>query len=99
MTGRIAAHLGIEITRQEIVEIDGRTNREASRKISATLQKGSKAQIDVFSGHRFDSKTLLHANHIDSGKVGRWRDELSEAQVQILNRTFEKWMPLLGYSS
>jgi hypothetical protein len=98
MVGKIAAHLGIEVTDQEIAEIDGRTNRDASRQICNTLRETASSRTEKSSGHSFDPTTLLHHNHIDSGKVGRWKEELSPEQVAALNQTFEKWMPILGYS-
>ena len=98
MIGRIAAHLGIEVNEQEILETDGRTNMDASKKICRSLHEGPAKEIDPDTGHPIDSATQLHATHIDSGKVGRWKEELSVEQVKIQNRTFEKWMSLLGYS-
>jgi hypothetical protein len=98
MIGRIAAHLGIEADGQEIREIDARTNMEASRKICQALREAPDSSLETVGAQKCDSRTLLHVNHVDSGKVGRWKDELSPEQVRILNQRFADWMPRLGYS-
>lgn len=54
----------------------------------------------VFSGRRqirFDEASLITDRHIQSGKTGRWKDELDTDQQEELNRVFESIITQLGF--
>jgi hypothetical protein len=51
----------------------------------------------VVENHRRDEVTLLHDNHIGSGKVGRWKQDLTVEQVRVLTMVFAQSLDVLGY--
>lgn len=42
----------------------------------------------------YDQESLLHINHIDSGKVGRWKEELSIKEVALIDDKVITWCRL-----
>lgn len=38
-----------------------------------------------------DEETLLHINHIDSGKTGRWQNDLSDREVNLIEEKVKNW--------
>lgn len=38
-----------------------------------------------------DEESLLHMNHIDSAKVGRWQSDLSEKEVAMIENQVKDW--------
>jgi len=54
----------------------------------------------AFSGRRhvkFDETSLITDRHIQSGKTGRWKEELSLDHQEELNKTFSNILRQLGY--
>ena len=45
-----------------------------------------------------DEKTLLHINHIDSAKCGRWQGDLSPVEVDVIEQKVTDWCTQNGYS-
>ena len=45
----------------------------------------------------FDPVELLHHNHIYQGKVGGWREILSDSEKAILTKNFSAWLEENGY--
>ncbi|MDX2215822.1 MAG: hypothetical protein SFY66_21340 [Oculatellaceae cyanobacterium bins.114] len=45
-----------------------------------------------------DEATLLHMNHIDSAKVGRWRNDLTELEIRSIETTVQNWCVQHGYA-
>jgi Sulfotransferase domain len=44
-----------------------------------------------------DETTLLHMNHISSAKVGRWRSDLSQAEIAAIENNVHDWCAQRGY--
>jgi hypothetical protein len=44
----------------------------------------------------YDEKTLLHINHIDSAKMGRWQDDLTEQEVGLIEEKVKEWCRVNG---
>jgi hypothetical protein len=94
---RIGAHLQIAIDAGEAEAIDEKTNIYASRKICQGLSSRTDDQTDVvLENHRRDLVTLLHDNHIGTGKVGRWKQDLTVEQGRMLTKIFAKSLVVLG---
>lgn len=54
----------------------------------------------IFSGRRnvqYDTETLITDRHIQSGKSGRWRDELDDQEQEHLNLAFTAIVEQLGF--
>lgn len=39
----------------------------------------------------YDENSLLHINHIDSAKVGRWQEDLSAKEVSLIENKVNQW--------
>jgi hypothetical protein len=97
---RIAAHLNIAIDQKDLERVDEQTNIHSARKIAQQLASRADDQIDtVLNTHRRDLKTLLHDNHIGTGKVGKWKQDLTDEQGQQLTQLFRRSLLLLGYET
>jgi len=97
---RIAAHLNVAIDQKVLERIDDQTNIHSARKIARQLASRADDQIDVvLNSHRRDIKTLLHDNHIGTGKVGKWKHDLTDEQGQYLTRLFRRSLITLGYET
>lgn len=46
--------------------------------------------IDNFDG-KYDRENLLWDNHIDEGKIGRYKDELTSTQIAEVDKIVEDW--------
>ena len=94
----IGDYLGITIEEPMLAKIDEMSNLESSKKVCEDLRHRPAGQfMRSAEDHRVDPQTWLHHNHIHSGQVGRWREEMSPQQVQEINRVFTPWLERLGY--
>ncbi|MFQ5646281.1 MAG: sulfotransferase domain-containing protein [bacterium] len=53
-----------------------------------------------FSIKNYDKETLILPHHIpdkNPGKIGRWREELSEREKKLVGERFEDWLKEEGY--
>jgi hypothetical protein len=94
---RIAAHLGVDADDAELRRIDAATDLPSSRAVCAALADRPAEELVWSQTHRVDPATQLHENHIHSGRVGRWRDELTADQQEQLTAAFHPWLVELGY--
>ena len=80
---RIAEYLGIEISEATAKRLDQKysLNNQIQRIRQFDYQKGG---VNLRSGEILDPKTLLHANHIFSGKSGQYKTELSRIQISLI---------------
>lgn len=46
----------------------------------------------------YDPDTLLHLNHITSGKIGRYKNDLTSEQIKIIEENAYHWMVANGYA-
>jgi hypothetical protein len=83
---RIAAALGLP----ENPARDG----EIFRIVDAEGKDSKEAATDQVS---YDRATLLHPGHRQSGKAGRYRDELSPAFVRRIEERYGDWLRANGY--
>ena len=97
---RIAAYLHVEIGQRELEWIDGQTSIQSCKKVCQGLNErpGNQVQVEP-TGHRRDPITLLHDNHIGTAKVGRWKQDLTDAQTEQLTRLFANILQTLGYET
>ena len=94
----IADYLGVSIDEPMLARIDEMSNLQSSKKVCEDLRHRPEGQyLRSAEDHRVDPQTWLHHNHIHSGEVGRWRNELTRAQIEVANETFAPWLERLGY--
>jgi hypothetical protein len=96
----IAAHLNIRIDQRELEAIDEQTNIASSREQCGKVNSLREDQVSVVYGnHKLDKMTLLHSNHIGTTKVGRWRQDLTDAQCERVTRLFANVLLIFGYET
>lgn len=93
---RIAKHLDINLDSIEcqkiaadyVVEIQQeRVKQFRDKLLQMPLNpEGSREIVDYH-----DEDNLLHVNHIDSAKVGRWKEDLSAKEVALIENKVKDW--------
>lgn len=96
----IARHLGIELESGEDRAIADLYSFEANRKRTKDLSERLRAEgveLDSKDQGRYDSRTLLHWNHIRDGRAGYWDELASPGQKATLARICGPWLVEHGY--
>lgn len=93
---RIADHLHVKTDTKTCSDIAKNYTIEAQQeRISdfkqklLQLERNPNDHREIFDYH--DDNTLLHMNHIDSVRVGRWKDDLSDYEVEQIEQTVKDW--------
>lgn len=94
---RIAKHLDLEISvdnsNQIAADYDLDEQQKRIEKFKQQLMQDPVAQQnqdrEIVDYH--DEETLLHLNHMSSGKMGQWRRELSSNQVERIEAKVKDW--------
>jgi hypothetical protein len=94
---QIGRHLNVDVDQAMLREIEHGTNVQSSRKICQELKSRPETAVQRSGSHRVDPLTGLHDNHIFNAKIGRWKEELSDAQGASLTEFFRPWLVALGY--
>jgi hypothetical protein len=94
---KIAAHLEIVFEEHTLKRIDQITGLENTIEVCEQLRERPADQVYTLMNHRVDPQTWLHDNHIQSGKAGRFRQEMNGDQIQLLERMYAPWLDRLGY--
>lgn len=93
---RIATHLGINLDAHQCQEIaSGFTIQHQQERIGQFRDRLLQIALDP-ADHReivdyHDEASLLHMNHINSAKTGRWKDDLSMSEVVSIETRVEDW--------
>lgn len=100
---RIAQHLQLKISPADCEAIAADYSLESQQqRIEKFRNQLLQTPLDP-NDHReivdyHDEATLLHMNHIDSAKSGRWQTDLSAAEVRLLEQTVQDWCTRNHYS-
>jgi hypothetical protein len=93
---RIAQHLNISVTLKQCQaianELSLKPQLERIQQFKETLLKtplNPEDHREIVDYH--DEATLLHMNHIDSAKVGRWKGDLIPQQVEMIENHVHDW--------
>jgi hypothetical protein len=92
---RIAAHIGLGYSEQKCRQIAKDYTLERQKERIAKSTQGDNLQ--EHNKIRFDSKELLHTNHILSGKEQRWKTELKPWQTALIQKKTGEWLIKNGY--
>lgn len=92
--GRIASHLGVELGKAQCRDIAAEYAPDAQKQRIHKLRSALDQQGEE---RGFDAQSLLHHNHIRSGKQGQWREELTDAQVAVIESRYGEWLVRHGY--
>jgi len=98
---QIARRLGFWPGRAQIADIVDATSAERHRQVMEQVQSGA---IDGLARRQNrnrvlveDPKTLINDRHIQSGRAGRWRSDLTEDQQRVANERFADIVTRYGY--
>jgi len=102
--GRIAAKLPGMLTEADGARIFAAFRRDAVDAFIADLPTLPSAvtQLDDVTGQMdtYDPLTGWHTHHAGrKGEIGRWRRELTDAQVNAIEQRLGDWMQLSGYET
>lgn len=99
---RIASHLDIEINFTECQQIAANFSitqqQERVKQFKEKLLQMPRNPNDhreIVDYH--DEDNLLQMNHIDSAKVGRWKEDLSAKEVAMIENKVKNWCVENGY--
>ena len=96
----IARHLGLSIEPGEAESIAEALSLEANRKRTDDLARrlvASGVSLSSKDQDSYDPASLLHWNHLRSGKVGDWRERATPEQRATLGRICGSWLIEHGY--
>ena len=97
----VADHLGIRVDDTEAEALAQEYSLEANRRRAAALSTTLAAQgVDLSDARNAllnDPHTLLHWNHVRSGRASSWREDATLDQKMHLARICGRWLVLRGY--
>ena len=99
----IARHLGIALSQEQVAEIMAVTHIDRSREAMDRLNRGETENVaEVQNTQRVlreDRDTLINDRHIQSGRAGRWREELSAEEAEQATARFAPILSRFGFAS
>jgi len=94
---RIAAHLGIPLDADACLKIaDEHSVEKQKRRIERSVEDGALKQ--GYAGARYDPQSMLHTDHLQGGRVGGWRERLTEREAALLEGAAADWLQAHGYA-
>ncbi|WP_158633754.1 sulfotransferase domain-containing protein [Tautonia sociabilis] len=95
--------LGIDLSVAEAEEVAEAYSPEANRRRAEAVRLASAGRddspADPSRATRLDPETLLHGNHLRSGRVGGWREALSPGELALLGLLGGDWLVRRGYEA
>jgi hypothetical protein len=99
----LARFLGIAISEEEAEEIaesySPESNRRRIEQRRRELAERGADPDDPTQAMRHDPETLLHGNHLRSGRVGGWREALGPEHLATLSAIGGDWLVRRGYEA
>jgi FkbM family methyltransferase len=89
----IAEFLCIKLTPQQLEDYVNKFSIENQKKYLVAIKQSFHS-----APNDYDQKSLLHPNHIQSSLTGRWKNELFNHQVKIIEDICEDWLVEHGYA-
>jgi hypothetical protein len=96
--GRIAAHLGISVSRDECEQIASEYTVPVQRDRIREAEAAGRLQRVADSDVSYDPVSNLHVNHIGSGGIGEWRTALAREEVAMIEERAGPWLVANGYA-
>jgi len=92
---RIAAHLGLDVSRLECERVaEEYTVARQRERIHEAIETG---RLERAAEAYYDPVSNLHINHIRSGRSGEWRMALSAEELAMVEDRAEEWLVANGY--
>lgn len=98
----IAGHLGLVVDDQEVEAICREASMDNARKVMQKVLSGQGPIISASTGYReikYDPDYFITDRHIQSGKIGRWKDELTPRQQLMVSAAFKDFSFLFSYDN
>lgn len=88
----ISSFLNIDISESSI--------KRLSKKLSISQQEHQIVNSQTIEKYdcTYSPETLLHKNHINSGEIGQWKDQLSNFQIASVEYSWKDWLLQNNYS-
>jgi hypothetical protein len=100
---QLAGHLGLGLAPGEAAavaaEYSFQANRQRTERMGLRLRAEGVDLDDPTNVQYYDSRTLLHWNHLREGRPGNWRDLATPRQRAILARLCDGWLARHGYET
>jgi len=100
---QLAGHLGLALAPGEAETVASEYSFQANRKRTETMGLRLRAEgVDLDDPSNtlyYDSRTLLHWNHLRQGRPGDWRTLASPRARAILARLCDGWLSEHGYET
>lgn len=93
---RIRDYLDLNCSDETCDELSRTYSLDRQRERVADVAEG-RVQVEDAGKHAFDSRMLLHANHIFSGAHGAWRGVLTLDQAKRVDAVGRDWLIARGY--
>jgi hypothetical protein len=97
----IAAFLGVALPPGEAEAMARHHSLEANKKRTEAIARALEGRgldlNDRSNAQLWDQATLLHWNHIRSGRIGEWREKADDRQRRVLARVLNRWLERHAY--
>ena len=93
----IAQHVQVPLAAGEAEQLAQQFSLEENKKRAETFAEERKKPRLFKKQRSFDPNTLIHWNHIQNAKNGRWRDDATPEQLQHLARLCGPWLIEHGF--
>jgi hypothetical protein len=98
---QIATHLGLELAPGEAAAVAKEYSFQANRQRMLSMGHHLRAEgVDLDDPRNvqyYDTRTLLHWNHMRDGRSGNWRELATPRERAILARLCDPWLAAHGY--
>jgi hypothetical protein len=102
---QMATRLGILLKPAELQAIARETSADQHRRVMAGVQAATDTDAGMAVAQlerrsiRYDEQRLITDRHIQSGRSGRWRDELDPLEQLQVNERFAPLVQVLGFDA
>ncbi|MEG4579484.1 FkbM family methyltransferase, partial [Microcoleus sp. MON1_C5] len=96
----VVLFLGIKSSEDTIEWVNKECSVENAKKVILSLAGGlQNTQLNPSRQQLYDSKTLLHHNHIskNSGAIGVWRFDLEQEEINWITERYKSWLVEVKY--
>lgn len=93
----IAKHIHVDIDREFTQNIAKGLSIDNQIKLIKN-NKNSNRFVSINENITFDSHSLLHTNHITNGRAGRYKENLSTAEIKVVEEVASEWLLKNGYT-
>ncbi len=94
----VAQLLGVVLADDEVEDYAQQFCLESQRERVASFQQRLHTLVRETDTVSYDPHSMLHANHIGSGQINRWRTELQPWELATIEKVAGPWLKKHGYA-